>query len=198
MISDVLAAGGSRPTSPPLAGYLTARVLVTGAGGSIGSSPVLPRIRQFHPAELIMLDRDESALHAVQLSPQGRALLDSSAELDPGRPADPEAIRGGSSAPRRPRVVFHAAALERFATARARCPAEALKTNVRGTQTVLDAAREVEKFVNISTDARPKPGQRVLGYQRITERLTTYASTGANGTFLTCGSATCWAAAVPC
>ncbi len=62
---------------PSIAGYLTGRrVLVTGAGGSIGSE----LCRQVHclgPAELIMVDRDESALHGVQLSIEGRALLDS-------------------------------------------------------------------------------------------------------------------------
>ena len=51
------------------------RVLVTGAGGSIGSELCRQLVR-FNPAEIIMLDRDESALHEVQLSIYGRALLD--------------------------------------------------------------------------------------------------------------------------
>ena len=52
------------------------RVLVTGAGGSIGSE-LCRQIHRFGPAELLMLDRDESALHATQLSIYGTALLDS-------------------------------------------------------------------------------------------------------------------------
>ncbi len=54
------------------------RVLVTGAGGSIGSE-LCRQIAQFSPAQLYMLDRDESALHALQLSLDGRGLLQ-----DPG------------------------------------------------------------------------------------------------------------------
>ena len=51
-------------------------VLVTGAGGSIGAE-LCRQLHQLGPAQLIMLDRDESALHAVQLMLHGRALLDS-------------------------------------------------------------------------------------------------------------------------
>ena len=52
------------------------RVLVTGAGGSIGS--VLCRtILEYEPSRLIMLDHDENALHRLQLSIEGQALLES-------------------------------------------------------------------------------------------------------------------------
>ena len=93
-----------------IAGYLTGkRVLVTGAGGSIGSE-LCRQIYRFAPAELVMLDRDESALHAVQLSIEGRALLDSP-NLVVCDIRDADRMRE-VFAEHRPEVVFHAAALK--------------------------------------------------------------------------------------
>ena len=54
----------------------TRDILVTGAGGSIGSE-LCRQLYRFAPASLVMVERDESALHAVQLSIEGRAMLDS-------------------------------------------------------------------------------------------------------------------------
>ncbi|MEV0131919.1 polysaccharide biosynthesis protein [Dactylosporangium sp. NPDC050688] len=163
--------------------YLTGRrVLVTGAGGSIGSE-LCRQLHRFAPAELMMLDRDESALHAVQLSIHGRALLDSP-ELILADLRDAASIAEIFAA-RRPEVVFHAAALKHL-TLLERHPAEAVQTNVLGTLNVLSAAAAagVERFVNISTDKAANPVS-VLGYsKRITERLTAHRSTAAAGTYL--------------
>src|SRR3954463_12401768 len=83
------------------------RVLVTGAGGSIGAE-LCRQLYKLGPAQLIMLDRDESALHAVQLALQGRALLDSEETVL----ADIRDRRrvGEVFARFRPDIVFHAAA----------------------------------------------------------------------------------------
>src|SRR5664280_1558560 len=92
-----------------IAGYLTGRrVLITGAGGSIGSE-LCRQVAQYAPAELMMLDRDESGLHAVQLSLTGRALLDSP-DVILADIRDVEHVNRVFSE-RRPEVVFHAAAL---------------------------------------------------------------------------------------
>ncbi len=142
-----------------VAGYLTGRrVLVTGAGGSIGSE-LCRQIHRYAPAELIMLDRDESALHAVQLSIHGRALLDSP-EVVLADIRDARRI-AELFAERRPDVVFHAAALKHLPMLE-QYPGEAVKTNVWGTLSVLEAARDcgVERFVNISTDKAANPCQR--------------------------------------
>lgn len=154
-----------------IAGYLGGkRVLVTGAGGSIGSE-LCRQIQRFSPSSLVMLDRDESALHAVQLSIEGRALLESpSLVLVDIR--DRSALET-AFARHRPEVVFHAAALKHL-TLLERHPAEAVKTNVWGTVNVLDVsvAFGVERLVNISSDKAADPIS-VLGYsKRLAERLT--------------------------
>jgi FlaA1/EpsC-like NDP-sugar epimerase len=146
------------------------RVLVTGAGGSIGSE-LCRQLARFNPAELIMLDRDESALHEVQLSIHGRALLDTPqtvlADL-----RDQTTINHIFDT-RKPEVVFHAAALKHLPLLE-RYPLEAYQTNVLGTLTLLNAAQRtgVGVFVNISTDKAANPIS-VLGYsKRIAERVT--------------------------
>jgi FlaA1/EpsC-like NDP-sugar epimerase len=182
-ITDFL---GRRPVEIDVsqsASYLSnRRVLVTGAGGSIGSE-LCRQVHRFAPSELMMLDRDESALHAVQLSLYGHALLDSPDVIL----AD---IRDSATMTdifltRRPDVVFHAAALKHLPMLE-QYPEEAWKTNVLGTQNVLDAARltQVDRFVNVSTDKAANPIS-VLGLsKRVGERLIAHAATGATGTFL--------------
>ena len=156
-----------------IAGYVAGRrVLVTGAGGSIGSE-LCRQLATFGPAELLMLDRDESALHAVTLSMDGRALLQSPnlllADLrDEERIA--ELMRS-----RRPEVIFHAAALKHLPLLEQN-PGEGVKTNVRGTELLLELAGEigVERFVNISTDKAADPTSVLGCTKRIAERLTAY------------------------
>lgn len=151
------------------------RVLVTGAGGSIGSE-LCRQIAKFGPAKLVLLDRDESALHATQLSMTGRALLDDGtlalADIRDERQLQMVFER------ERPELVFHTAALKHL-TLLEQFPLEAWKTNVVGTLNVLEAARRagVGTFVNISTDKAANPSC-VLGYsKRCAERLTAaYAS----------------------
>ena len=147
-----------------------ATVLVTGAGGSIGSELCRQLVR-FGVGRLVMLDRDESAMHALQLELEGNGLLDSEtivlADI-----RDPGALRE-AFARHRPRIVFHAAALKHLPLLQ-RYPHEAWLTNVLGTLNVLQAAadHQVGTFVNISTDKAADP-QSVLGYsKRVAERLT--------------------------
>lgn len=166
-----------------IVGYVQGRrVLVTGAGGSIGSE-LCRQLSRYEPAELIMLDRDESALHAVEMSISGRAMLDTpNTALCNLRDAD---ALNRIFEERRPEVVFHAAALKHLPLLE-QFPAEGFKTNVMGTLNTLQAAQRVgvEVFVNISTDKAANPTS-VLGYsKRVAERLTAHIGAKADGTYL--------------
>ncbi|WP_209560547.1 nucleoside-diphosphate sugar epimerase/dehydratase [Frigoribacterium sp. PvP032] len=158
-----------------IAGYLQGKkVLVTGAGGSIGSE-LCRQIMKFAPDELIMLDRDETGLQQSQLSISGNGLLDTK-EVVLADIRDPEALRVIFEE-RRPEVVFHAAALKHLPMLE-QYPDEAWKTNVLGTQNVLDASKAVgvTTFVNISTDKAANPTS-VLGHsKRLAERLTAWTA----------------------
>ena len=146
------------------------RILVTGAGGSIGSE-LCRQISNFSPLALIMLERDESALHEIQLNLEGRAMLDTR-NLVICDIRDAEALHRVFDE-HQPDIVFHAAALKHLPLLEM-WPAEALKTNVWGTINVLEAAQMcgVQIFVNISTDKAADPVS-VLGYsKRLAERVT--------------------------
>ena len=158
------------------------RVLITGAGGSIGSE-LARQVHRYGPAYLGLLDRDESALHAVQMSIHGKAMLDSD-DIILADIRDLERLRRVMEYVR-PSVVFHAAALKHMPLLE-RAPDEAFKTNVLGTRNVLQAAREydVQVFINISTDKAANP-ENVLGYsKKTTERLTAGMSAPAGGRYL--------------
>lgn len=159
------------------------RVLVTGAGGSIGSE-LCRQIAKSAPASLVKLDRDESALHATQLSIDGHGLLtDPTLVVADIRDANRlvEVFRQ-----HRPEIVFHAAALKHLSLLEMH-PSEAVKTNVDGTLKVIAACADVgvSTFVNVSTDKAADPTS-VLGFtKRIGERVTaSYAQTVATGKYL--------------
>jgi len=138
-------------------------VLVTGAAGSIGSELV----RQITGlgAHVHLLDHDESRLHTLHLELSGSGLLDGDnivlADIRDRRRL--HRVFADLS----PAMVFHAAAHKHLQLLE-RAPAEAVKTNVYGTQNVVDAslAAGVERFVLISTDKAAEPSS-VLGSTKL-------------------------------
>lgn len=172
-IADVLGRHQVETDLSSIAGYLSGkRVLITGAGGSIGSE-LARQVHRFGPAAMYLLDRDESALHAVQLAIYGHGLLDSpDTVLADIRERD--SLRA-VFADVRPEIVFHAAALKHLPMLE-RFPSEGWKTNVLGTLNLLELAAEfgVERFVNISTD-KAADATSVLGStKRLAEQLTAW------------------------
>ncbi len=160
---------------PSLRSYIEGkRILVTGAGGSIGSE-ICRHVAELNPEELILLERDESAMQATLISLTGSGLLTGS-ETVLADIRDSDALEEIFTA-RRPEVVFHAAALKHVPLLE-QYPLEAWKTNVLGTANVLRASINtgVETFVNISTDKAADPSTALGHAKRLGERLTAWAA----------------------
>ncbi len=182
-IADLLGRHQIQTDLVGIAEYVTGkRVLVTGAGGSIGSELAL-QVHRFGPSELILLDRDESALHGVQLSIYGQGLLDTP-DMVLADIRDEQTV-AGVFARHRPEVVFHAAALKHLPMLE-QYPDEGWKTNVLGTRNVLRAARAngCQRFVNVSTDKAADPSSVLGRTKRTAERLTAWYAQGTKGTYL--------------
>ncbi len=146
------------------------RILITGAGGSIGSE-ISRQVHRYKPANVFMLDRDETLLHSLELSLDGKGLL-TSKNMILADIRDKERIQEEISKVK-PDVVFHAAALKHLSILEL-YPQEAEKTNVQGTKNVLDAALTsgVSVFVNISTDKAVRPTSQLGITKRKAEYLT--------------------------
>lgn len=130
-------------------------VLVTGAGGSIGSE-LASQIARRDPARLVLIDSSEYALYRIDqtLSREAPALARRALIADVRDGARIAAIMGDE----RPAVVFHAAALKHVPLVEDNVR-EGVLTNVVGTRIMADAAvaAGAEAFVLISTDKAIRP-----------------------------------------
>jgi FlaA1/EpsC-like NDP-sugar epimerase/lipopolysaccharide/colanic/teichoic acid biosynthesis glycosyltransferase len=152
------------------------RVLVTGAGGSIGSE-LCRRIMRFDPAELVLFGRGEHSIHAVSAELR---------RLYPDR-AIPRVIGDVINAPKlervfgafRPQVVFHAGA-DKHVPLMEENPDEAVLNGIVGTRNLIAACdrSEVERLICISTDKAVNPTSVMGACKRVAEML---IQTRANG-----------------
>jgi FlaA1/EpsC-like NDP-sugar epimerase len=182
-LEDILGRHQIETDLSSIASYLTGRVvLVTGAGGSIGSE-LARQVHRFGPKELVLLDRDESGLHAVQLSIYGQGLLDTP-DMVLADIRDEGALDAIFDA-HRPDVVLHAAALKHLPMLE-QYPEEGWKTNVIGTLNVLRAAEKYRcsHFVNISTDKAAAPTSVLGQTKRLAEQLTSWFAHNSGRTYL--------------
>jgi len=131
------------------------RILITGAGGSIGSKIALA-ISGYKGSHLLATDRDENRLHSLSLDLLGSALFNSQEfqVLDVKDALGVELCVANFQ----PTIIIHAAALKHLAVLENQ-PREAYLTNVIGTHNVLKAAVQfnTRKFLNISTDKAANP-----------------------------------------
>jgi len=153
------------------------RVLITGAGGSIGSELVRQCLK-FEPALLVMLDNSEFNLFEIEreiLTQNSNVLI--KPLLSNIRDAN---ILGKIFTEFEPQIVFHAAAYKHV-TMQEAFPWEAVQTNVYGTSNLVKVSLEhqVEKFVLVSTDKAVKP-VNIMG---ATKRLAELICQGANSEY---------------
>jgi FlaA1/EpsC-like NDP-sugar epimerase/lipopolysaccharide/colanic/teichoic acid biosynthesis glycosyltransferase len=145
------------------------RVLVTGAGGSIGSE-LARQAAGFQPSELTLLDHAENGLYFVndEVTSQHPDLIVHPIVGDIADDAGIEALFARA----RPQVLFHAAAHKHVPLLEI-SPREAVRNNIAGTRVLVDAADRhgVEKFVLISTDKAVHPTSVMGASKRVCEML---------------------------
>ncbi|MFH2067792.1 MAG: nucleoside-diphosphate sugar epimerase/dehydratase [Pseudomonadota bacterium] len=144
-------------------------VLVTGAGGSIGSA-LCRQICKFKPSLIILFDASESNLYSIQMELKHlitylkyRAVL--------GRVQDVQLLDSVFSK-YKPDVVFHAAAYKHVPLVE-RNPWEAVYSNIIGTNTVINVSlsHKVERFILISSDKAVRPTNVMGASKRIAEKI---------------------------
>jgi FlaA1/EpsC-like NDP-sugar epimerase len=143
------------------------RVLITGAGGSIGSE-LVRQISDLNPSELCLLDNSEFNLYSIE-----RELAERHSELSKSHALCDIRDRANLNhwmAKQRPDVVFHAAALKHVPLVEQH-PLEGIRTNVLGTQNVADACVQyhVEKMILISSDKAVNPHNVMGATKRVAE-----------------------------
>lgn len=156
------------------------RILITGAGGSIGSE-LARQLCRFKPSSVVLLGRGENSIfEAMQSMPKSEVSLEPVIlDVRDGQRFD-ALIRDV-----RPDVVFHAAA-HKHVTFMERYPEEAAATNILGTGRVLDACvrHAVKRFVLISTDKAVNPSSVMGATKRVAELLVRDAALRANAPYV--------------
>jgi FlaA1/EpsC-like NDP-sugar epimerase len=175
-VVDLLGRDPAAPDPSLMASNITGRhVMVTGAGGSIGSELAKQILRQ-HPARLVLVDMSEAHLHQVGLELQ--ALVD---KLGPGSHAEPVVVSILGSildAPlirraiqeNRIETIYHAAAFKHVPIVEQN-PVVGLQNNTFGTSILADiaAAEGVKTFVLVSTDKAVRPTSVMGASKRLAE-----------------------------
>ena len=175
-IEDLLGRGEIKLDQSEISSYITDKVVVvTGAGGSIGSE-LCRQIVKFKPGRLIMIDINENGLYMLE---QEFNNMVRHKEMDPSivyisyiaSIRDYKAI-DSILKNERAEIVYHAAAHKHVPLMETR-PMEAIKNNVFGTKNVIDAciANKVKRFIMISTDKAVNPTNVMGATKRMTEMI---------------------------
>jgi FlaA1/EpsC-like NDP-sugar epimerase len=168
-IEDLLGREAVEIDNTELHAFLTdKRVLVTGAGGSIGSE-LCRQVCEFRPSKLIMVDHAEFNLYTIEQEIAQRCHGDKLAALL-GDVRD-QARMEWVFETYKPEVILHAAAYKHVPLVEEN-PAEGIKTNVFGTRLVADLAMRhgADKFLFVSTDKAVNP-TNVMGASKRTGEI---------------------------
>ena len=173
-IEDLLGRGEVKLSQGEIRSYIKGKsILVTGAGGSIGSQ-IVREIFKFKPSQLVLVDVNENALYMLERDLDFEKSHSKEYE-DINYISEIVSIREKEALAEvfdkyKPSVVFHAAA-HKHVPLMERRPQEAIKNNVFGTKNVMDVAieKEVERFIMISTDKAVNPTNAMGASKRLTE-----------------------------
>ena len=173
-IEDLLGRGEVKLSQGEIRSYIKGKsILVTGAGGSIGSQ-IVREIFKFKPSQLVLVDINENALYMLERDLDFEKSHSKEYE-DIQYISEIVSIREKAALAEvfdkyKPDVVFHAAA-HKHVPLMERRPQEAIKNNVFGTKNVMDVAieKEVERFIMISTDKAVNPTNAMGASKRLTE-----------------------------
>jgi FlaA1/EpsC-like NDP-sugar epimerase len=159
-------------------------VLVSGAGGSIGSELCI-QIARFRPSRLVLFEASEFALYSIEQK-LALAFPGLAVHCLIGDVKDALRMRGVMQM-ERPHVVFHAAAYKHVPLMEAENASEALRNNTFGTAVIARAAQAagVERFVMVSTDKAVNP-VNVMGASKRLAEMVCQAMQTAGGTRFVC------------
>jgi FlaA1/EpsC-like NDP-sugar epimerase len=169
-VEDILGREPVRVDLKRIAGYIAGKsVLVTGAGGSIGSE-LCRQISRLQPSSLIMVDQNEGSLFQVEQEILRTRIL-ASVKAVVADVLNRSRVRDIFDT-HKPSVVFHAAAYKHVPLMEAN-PTEAIEADILGTKKVAETAIEfgAERFVLISTDKAVDPVSVMGSSKALAEKL---------------------------
>ncbi|HNS08739.1 MAG TPA: nucleoside-diphosphate sugar epimerase/dehydratase [Candidatus Ozemobacteraceae bacterium] len=171
-IEDLLRRPPSEINLAEIAAYVTNKtVLVTGAGGSIGSE-ICRQILPFQPEKLLLLGHGENSIFKTHQELLGSTKLGNTVLIPIITDIQDREKIGHLFQAHQPEIVFHAAAHKHVPLMELN-PEEAVKNNVLGTRNLVDAAHnaKVERFVMISTDKAVNPTSVMGASKRVSEMI---------------------------
>ncbi|MGE7876622.1 polysaccharide biosynthesis protein [Peribacillus muralis] len=159
-------------------------ILVTGAGGSIGSE-ICRQIMKYNPAKIVLLGHGENSIYAIEMEllevyEDKIEIVTEIADIQDRRRMF-EVMED-----HRPKIVYHAAAHKHVPLMESN-PKEAMKNNILGTRNVADAAEGngVNTFVMVSSDKAVNPTSIMGASKCIAEMMISYKSSSSHTKFVT-------------